>query len=300
MKLLFSVLLILCSVNLLGNPLIIPEIKEEPKVIYGEDDRKELYELDFDWLKVSRSVFALVSKGDVVENDKTYSLSSKLFSESYKLCLEEPYRDQPNPVFCSGFLVDKDIAVTAGHCIITDADCEDAYFMFDFDLKFSPIVNLDIHKTKVYSCKKIIARHVNNFGADYAVIKLDRKVWDREPLKLTTTKIAKGEKVSVIGHPMGLPKKYAEGTVRDFSFETHFDTNLDTYGGNSGSPVFYTKTKEVAGILVRGSADLQWDYTEKCYNSNVCPEDGCFGESVTKIKKVIPYIKELENDNNND
>ena len=40
------------------------------------------------------------------------------------------------------------------------------------------------------------------------------------------------------------------------SADAFFVANLDTYGGNSGSPVFNSDTHEVEGILVRGEADF--------------------------------------------
>ncbi|WP_420540401.1 S46 family peptidase (plasmid) [Paenibacillus polymyxa] len=40
--------------------------------------------------------------------------------------------------------------------------------------------------------------------------------------------------------------------VRDNPPNAFFVANLDTYGGNSGSPVFNSDTHEVEGILVRG------------------------------------------------
>ncbi|MGK7898838.1 MAG: serine protease [Xenococcus sp. (in: cyanobacteria)] len=52
-------------------------------------------------------------------------------------------------------------------------------------------------------------------------------------------KIKDEKNVFVIGHPSGLPLKFANGTqVRDHSPSSFFVANLDTYGGNSGSPVF--------------------------------------------------------------
>ena len=42
----------------------------------------------------------------------------------------------------------------------------------------------------------------------------------------------------VIGHPSGLPTKIADGAwVRNNESEYYFVTNLDTFGGNSGSAV---------------------------------------------------------------
>ena len=64
-----------------------------------------------------------------------------------------------------------------------------------------------------------------------------------------------------------------------------FVCNLDTYGGNSGSPVFNSSTHELEGILVRGETDFI--VTENgCRKSNVCPQNDpnfvCRGEDCTR------------------
>ena len=56
--------------------------------------------------------------------------------------------------------------------------------------------------------------------------------------------------------------------------------NLDTYGGNSGSPVFNAQNNKVEGILVRGETDFVSN--GQCNVSLVCPSTGCRGEDVTR------------------
>jgi hypothetical protein len=98
----------------------------------------------------------------------------------------------------------------------------------------------------------------------------------------------------VIGHPCGLPQKYAPGAqVRHNSAGPFFVANLDTYGGNSGSAVFNATNRAVEGILVRGENDFVTNGT--CYVSLVCPTTGCRGEDVThatvwaeKVPKAVP------------
>jgi hypothetical protein len=59
--------------------------------------------------------------------------------------------------------------------------------------------------------------------------------------------------------------------------------NLDTYGGNSGSPVFNATNHQVEGILVRGENDFVTNGS--CYVSLVCPTTGCRGEDVTRCSE---------------
>ena len=88
----------------------------------------------------------------------------------------------------------------------------------------------------------------------------------------------------MIGHPCGLPQKFADGaTVRDNTPKAFFVANLDTYGGNSGSPVFNSSNQAVEGILVRGENDFVTNGT--CFVSLVCPTTGCRGEDVTRASE---------------
>jgi hypothetical protein len=97
----------------------------------------------------------------------------------------------------------------------------------------------------------------------------------------TSGKISAAARLFVIGHPCGLPQKYAPGAkVRHNSATPFFVANLDTYGGNSGSPVFNAASYKVEGILVRGENDFVTNGS--CYVSLVCPTTGCRGEDVTR------------------
>jgi hypothetical protein len=80
----------------------------------------------------------------------------------------------------------------------------------------------------------------------------------RRPLAVRSAgRVAKGQPLFVIGHPNGLPTKFADGAqVRGNAHKDFFVANLDTYGGNSGSPVFNAVSLEVEGILVRGENDF--------------------------------------------
>jgi len=64
-----------------------------------------------------------------------------------------------------------------------------------------------------------------------------------------------------------------------------FTADLDTYGGNSGSPVFNARTHEVDGILVRGEMDFE--FHSGCQKSKRCGKNDCRGEEVTHIEPVI-------------
>ena len=236
----------------------------QPEVIYGNDDRKDIFdpsnsELE---LRLATSTAALTFTSNLEEDPADadfFKLPTETFGDRYNLCSDEPFRNQPNPAHCSGFLVGKNVLVTAGHCIENENDCQNTSFMFGFGLHTADTDLSRIAKQDVYKCNRIIAQELTGGrGTDYAVIELDRDVEDREPLEFRSSgTIEEGTPLVVIGHPAGLPTKIAGGAaIRDNGPAAYFVANLDTYGGNSGSAVFNADTGVVEGILVRGEQDF--------------------------------------------
>jgi hypothetical protein len=104
-----------------------------------------------------------------------------------------------------------------------------------------------------------------------------------------TGRIGNGTAVHIIGHPSGIPAKYAPGaTVRDNTPTTFFRANLDAFGGNSGSPVFDSATHEVEGLLVRGATD--YVPSGSCTIALVIPTTGTGGEDVTRATEFSALV----------
>jgi len=254
------------------------------RVIYGVDNRQDLYEVTAAKVKkAAQSVVALVKKADLTQNaNGTYKLATSSYQQDYQLCGSEPFVNQPLGCFCSGFLVAPDVIATAGHCVKSKQDLAGMRFVFDFRMADAQDATTTFPESNVYSGSDVIARALANDGTDYALVRLDRPVTGRKPVPFRTAgKIPSTAGLFVIGHPCGLPQKYAPGAkVRDNTPTPFFVANLDTYGGNSGSPVFNASDYKVEGILVRGENDFVSNGT--CYVSLVCPSTGCRGEDVTR------------------
>ena len=270
-----------------------------PKVIYGEDNRREYFEVaDETYRELSRSTVALTSVRNLNQRGSITEISGRKVGDVMNLCKDEPYREQPFGAHCSGFLVGPKTIVTAGHCVQTAADCRNTKFVFDYKKESQGQRFYEVPTQNVYSCGKLIKSVVNSgYGGDnndYAVVELDRVVTDRSPLTFRRSgKIANDEDLVVMGHPSGLPLKIADGAyVRNNDNSIYFRANLDTYGGNSGSAVFNATTGEVEGILVNGDEDYVKAPGKSCYVSNICPASGCLGEGVTRITN-IKEIKKL-------
>ena len=178
------------------------------KVIYGQDDRifTEL-EANVALIELARSTAAMVKDSICTTNAESGSITIKgtpLKNTFHKVCDDENFANTITAPVCSGFLVGKDLLVTAGHCIKTLADCERHTWVFDFrnDLAKSN-TEFIANQNQVYKCTKIINRKLNKISQnDFALVKLDREVTDRSPLKFRQTgEIAVGTELVVIGHP---------------------------------------------------------------------------------------------------
>ena len=277
---------------------IVAALHSQQKVIYGTDDRDDIYEVtDPGILTDADSVVALIDALDVIDNgDGTSFLNGPLFGDPPRnLCLGEPFRDQPSTAFCSGFLVDPSIVATAAHCVEA-GNLTSVRFVFGFEMRDATTAETTISNDEIYQGIRIIGRQIGTEGTDWALVQLDRPVLNHPWVRIRRNdKIADNAAVHVIGHPSGLPKKYAgNATVRDNTNGRFFIANLDTYGGNSGSSVFNSLTHEVEGILVRGETDfvLRGD----CRVSNVCPANGCRGEDCTRTTEFARLVPRNESD----
>jgi hypothetical protein len=268
------------------------------KGIYGTDDRLDEYQvLDSQLKAVGDSTAALISIDDITDNnDGTYSIPSITLAETYlsrygrPLCPNEPFLNQPSIAKCTGFLVAPDIVATTGHCISDHSVCLDAVFVFGFAMINASTPVLTFDASDVYFCDGVIAR-LQTADSDWALIRLDREVLNHAPLVTRRTgKIPDNQDLAVIGHTLGLPRKYADNAwVQENSSLGSFQANLDTFIGNSGSAVVNMDTYEVEGLLFAGNPDFVSD--GDCDRSTQCPDTGCPGwERATRVTEFIDLV----------
>lgn len=262
-----------------------------PKVIYGDDNRVDVYQVArADIRDIADSTVALIPTRSIVNNGNgMIKIITAQYGKEMNLCSDEPFFDQPTAANCSGSLVGEDLIATAGHCV-SSSDCSKYAFVFGFRMANAKTAPESVPASEVYGCKEIVAREYTS-AQDYALVRLDRPVRGHRPLTLQTTPAQQGDGLYVIGHPSGLPTKYADGANVRSQQGAYFQANLDTYGGNSGSAVFNARTNEVVGILVRGASDFTYDRVRKCTASAKCSNDGCRGEDVTNISYIVEALK---------
>lgn len=288
-------------------------------VIYGEDNRQDLYEVSNSlYRELAQSTAAMVDNRHFVKGKKAGTFDfphANTLVDAMNLCSTENFSQQKAAASCSGFLVAPDVIVTAGHCYeaisTPEQVCKANSWVFGYDLdNKSKNPAEGIPASNVYSCKKVVASQLND-TMDFAVIKLDRVVKGRVPLNFRTAgKISDKASLVVIGHPTGLPTKVSAGArVTRNSEKTRFSSNLDTFHGNSGSAVFDATTGVIEGILIQGKTDYvlsnpkqpdSCQVVNKCDNNgDKCMFDGDdsslgWGEIVLRIQPVAKFIKQAQ------
>lgn len=268
-------------------------IKLAPQVIYGVDERLDVYESSDSLMKeIARSTAAQIQNSKFVQDGTGLKIKTETLADR-GVCSSERFANQLAAADCSGFLVASDILVTAGHCVNEVTDCDNSSWVFDFANTNAEKSSFTFNKNQIYRCTKIIARQKDSSNMnDYAVLKLDRKVTGRTPLKFRTAgKPADDAVFTVIGYPAGTPVKITSAAdMRDNTNPILFRINSDTYGGNSGSAVLDSRTGIVEGILVRGDKDYEQVPGSTCMTSVVRDVNGGRGEDATRITN----IKELQ------
>ena len=179
------------------------------RVIYGEDHRRDIYEVkNALWRQWARATTGMIASWRLSYQSakKVYHLSHDRL-EDMNYCPSERFFEQPVAAECSGLWMGGDILLTAGHCVKSDFDCENYSWVFDFNVQREGQVDWDIAEDNVYRCVEVLERKFD-VKNDYSVLRLDRVVKGRKPLGFRRKgKVAKGQKVVIIGHSLGLPSK---------------------------------------------------------------------------------------------
>lgn len=299
---------------------------------YGENDRVDLYQAGILRRFAESSVALFSDRALTPDGAGGYRLQNISLREKLNLRPGQPFGDQNVGAYCSGVLVGPDLVLTAGHCFEPDergGPCGRVKFAFGYAVTREGENPVSFPAANVYSCREIVVQKVqderHNFtcrngrcqdseivgnGADYALVRLDRPAAGRHPLAISRTPVGQGVEVGVIGYPSGLPVKVQEkgATVRSVSRDGYFVTNLDTFRGSSGSPVFNMRTLKIEGIIVRGGGDYSYEpagggavkndprrpYDFNPGAANYYPQDGGRGEDVSFLDEVRSFIPASE------
>ncbi len=248
------------------------QMEQHPaKGIRGKDLRMDYYRIPDERVRKNAHCVAAICREEDLSDGGNGSKRLEVgnYGEIFNLCECEPFREQPVAAgrLCSGFLVKPDVIVTAGHCA-DERNLKTLRFLFGYKMTGGDDPGTQIPDENIYKGVGIIWREFDRGvdGADWALVKLDRPVQEQFVPVLSRRDIRWHQHVYIMGHPMGLPLKFAYGAWVYHIGSAHFDADLSVYCGNSGSPVFCSKMHEVIGVVVNGDPrDLRW--TGKCWKS---------------------------------
>ncbi len=274
-----------------------PPLQEADKVIYGADDRRDIYQdVDPDRREWANSVCALVYASQLTEQeDGTFSLAVRDYTvDDLPPCDDESFRDQPTAARCTGFIVGPNLIATAGHCFDSN-DLANTRFVFGFRMLDSTNARTTFESYEVYKGSRIVTRRSSG-SYDYTIIEVypTIRVPGAKVLRLRTSgTVAEGTQIGVIGHSGGLPMKSAFGrntVVRSGTNPGYFFANLDFAGAGAGSPVFDKETGLVEGILARGPADYHF-YGVDCFTSMAREDNDNYAQIVSRTTPFATIVQ---------
>jgi len=271
-------------------------------VVYGRDDRCEMYEIDDPAIRRAASAVAAIIPRDhfTVLADGTVRFSRLTAAGSFNLCADERFSEQPALASCTAALIDDDLVVTAGHCFAHAFDCENFVFAFDYAYR-APGDLAWGESPELFECARTLVQQTvvssdEPQALDFAVVQLTRPVVGRMPLALRPTALMNGERINVVSATLGVPLKIDRGgQVLDARSDRSdfFVVDSDTFHGSSGAPVL-DDDGALLGIFVRGHEDFGYDAQRACSVVSVrsteaddAGSDSTDAEEATHIARAI-------------
>lgn len=255
------------------------------------DSRIEPLQLseDIEWQKRIHTITESV--GIIVEIEKLNPISktsyqldiSQKLGIVYRLCPDEAFYNQSVTGVGTAFINSKKSMLTALH--VLESPLQKYAVLFGYKI-INPngLVSIFIDADDIYYPQKILKK---NSELDVVEFSVDRN-FNRPALDWENSKTLKKEdsEIYMLGYPSGLPLKLAlNASILDNDHPLYFYTSLDSFQGNSGSPVFNFYTNKVIGILVSGEIDYK--FNGNCNYSPLCKYPYCKGEKVVRMEEVI-------------
>ncbi len=253
-------------------------------LLFGVDNRREVINsciVNGDtYLEFSKGVAGVIKTSKLAFNydrnsyylkKEPFNLRTRMEIRGLRLMDRAPFLLQPSITKGTAFLVSNDLVITAKHLIPekrSDSSANELSFIFNYRYDQSHnVAYRHFRKSDVYQGLRIVGSSSDS-GGDWIIIQLDRKVSaNQKPLTLNMDFSYRGGcDVNALGHPLGLPMKFTDGAkiLTDIDSD-YFSTSLDTYWGNSGSPVI-AKSESGLGVigLMSSTSGRYVPYSDKC------------------------------------
>ena len=216
------------------------------------------------------------------------------------VCQGQKFLDQPVISLGTSFLISDRHMLMAGHSVNGVDFCRTFEFVFDYNLdrlEYTKTGELFFRDEQVYGCEEIFL----NKKDDFAIVRLDRKVIDRKPLKIQgESNLVQRDSFTMLGYPLGLPLKVTSGGKIVKESSGRMNMTISAFSGNSASPVFSTASGHLVGLLQAGQEDFELNQNG-CYEYKICNKDlgNCqemeiMAEQVLKVDRTVidPWLDE--------
>jgi hypothetical protein len=244
-------------------------------------------------------VMGLIEKDNMeVRNNKFTIPRPSLWKVRKKLalCAGEntwDFCEQPGFVECTAFAISEWLVVTAGHCINPYNGWKDYYFVYGNKTRDKDAI-YSFSQSQVYEATELVERIQDDNGLDIAVVRVNKKIPRSKIVTVSSKAFNPETSVYMIGHPLGVPLKYSKcRKITENSNINYFLAEMDSFMGNSGSPVFNRSEGCAEGMLVSGDLDFLRDIKkDNCKLFVVCGENfECRGEKVIRLSEIMKLTK---------
>lgn len=259
-----------------------------------QDNRQDYYMIkDEEVKKKCLGVAGILYEKDILENEIVITESYKNLKFEFKeedklLCSSVKFYQQKTAPFCTAFAVSDDIIITAGHCV-SDSNLDEIVFVFDLKLDNKDDDFSIISEEQIFYPKVILDRVYDSIKKlDYTIIEVEKTIPKNRILDYSLNfNYTIGTRNYIIGHPSGLPIKFApDGYITQRPSLNHFQTNLNAFSGNSGSPIFDEKSNKVIGIFIAGENKFTYHKDDDCIKILDCHSKNCTKEIGIKLSKT--------------
>ncbi|HOY06037.1 MAG TPA: serine protease [Saprospiraceae bacterium] len=223
------------------------------------------------------------------------------------LCPDMPFGKQM-ATYCrgTGFFIKTGVIATAAHLFEPETaqcdkrDISNYCFISGVELPLKTVAEgIVIPKKNIYVPANPFISAGNCFQGidDWALIKVKpyKSKCKLPKVDMTYTENPNNNmRVYSFGHGLGLPLKFCFDSPiwlsSDAATPNYIWSRLDLFGGNSGSPVFDSRTGNLIGILTGGADDFDLDAKQNCLRCALYQDNFPASELIQGIKPVVQAL----------
>ena len=213
----------------------------------------------------------------------SHTFNAPTLQQAHNLCDGQPFAAEQTAADCAATLIDRDLVVTAAHCI-TPQTCADTRFVFGYWRWYGTGGYPSV--IDAYSCQSIVVSQAS--PGDWAIVRLNQPVSEAywpAPVRTSRAPLTAGLPLFSVGFPDGTPEKLSAGNFVTNQDPNVLVTNVDAFAHSDGASLF-TDIYELAGVITnptQGAVDYvpgpAGSTPPGCNVAKTCPDVGCSGSA---------------------